>query len=41
LAYQQAKQLLVYHLLPYLTAEEAKQQELHFHKAYGWVEVPE
>ncbi len=36
-----AKQPLVGHLLPYLTAEEAKQQGLHFREAYGWVEVPE
>jgi phosphatidylserine/phosphatidylglycerophosphate/cardiolipin synthase-like enzyme len=35
-----AKQPLVGHLLPYLTAEEAKQQGLHFHDEHGWVEVP-
>ncbi len=34
-----AKQPLVGHLLPYLTAEEAKQQGLHFHDEHGWVEV--
>lgn len=33
-----AKQPLVGHLLPYLTAEEAKQQGLHFREAHGWVE---
>jgi hypothetical protein len=27
------------HLLPYLTAEEAKQQGLNFHEEHGWVEV--
>jgi len=27
------------HLLPYLTAEEAKQQGLHFHNDPGWVEL--
>lgn len=32
---------LVCHLLPYLTAKEAKQQGLHFREAHGWVEVPE
>ena len=32
------KQPLVGHLLPYLTAEEAQQQELNFHEAYGWIE---
>ncbi len=36
-----AKQPLIGHLLPYLTAEEAKQQGLHFREAHGWVEVPE
>ena len=35
-----AKQPLVGHLLPYLTAEEAKQQGLNVHNEYGWVEVP-
>ena len=35
-----AKQPLVGHLLPYLTAEEAKQQGLNFHEEHGWVEVP-
>jgi hypothetical protein len=28
------------HLLPYLTAEEAKQQGLLFHNEHGWVELP-
>lgn len=32
-----AKQPLVGHLLPYLTAEEAAQQGLPFHKEYGWI----
>ncbi len=36
-----AKQPLVGHLLPYLTAEEAKQHGLHFREAYGWVEGAE
>jgi len=36
-----AKQPLVGHLLPYLTAEEAKQQGLVFHEEHGWVEVPQ
>jgi phosphatidylserine/phosphatidylglycerophosphate/cardiolipin synthase-like enzyme len=36
-----AKQPLVGHLLPYLTAEEAKQQGLNFHDEHGWVEVPQ
>ena len=35
-----SKQPLVGHLLPYLTAEEAKQQGLNFHEEHGWVEVP-
>ena len=35
-----AKQPLVGHLLPYLTAEEAKQQGLHIHDEHGWVELP-
>jgi phosphatidylserine/phosphatidylglycerophosphate/cardiolipin synthase-like enzyme len=35
-----AKQPLVGHLLPYLTAEEAKQQGLDFHDEHGWVELP-
>ncbi len=35
-----AKQPLVGHLLPYLTAEEAKQQGLNVHNEHGWVEVP-
>jgi phosphatidylserine/phosphatidylglycerophosphate/cardiolipin synthase-like enzyme len=36
-----AKQPLVGHLLPYLTASEAKQHGLHFREAKGWVEVTE
>jgi phosphatidylserine/phosphatidylglycerophosphate/cardiolipin synthase-like enzyme len=36
-----AKQPLVGHLLPYLTAEEAKQQGLNFHDELGWVELPQ
>jgi phosphatidylserine/phosphatidylglycerophosphate/cardiolipin synthase-like enzyme len=36
-----AKQPLVGHLLPYLTAEEAKQQGLQFREASGWVEAAE
>jgi phosphatidylserine/phosphatidylglycerophosphate/cardiolipin synthase-like enzyme len=35
-----AKQPLVGHLLPYLTAEEAKQQGLNFREAHGWLEEP-
>lgn len=34
------KQPLVGHLLPYLTAEEAKQQGLNFREAHGWIEEP-
>ncbi|MGZ3622621.1 MAG: phospholipase D-like domain-containing protein [Ktedonobacteraceae bacterium] len=33
-----AKQPLEGHLLPYLTAKEAKQHGLHFREAYGWIE---
>jgi phosphatidylserine/phosphatidylglycerophosphate/cardiolipin synthase-like enzyme len=36
-----AKQTLLGHLLPYLTAEEATQPGLHFREGQGWVEVPE
>jgi len=36
-----AKQPLVGHLLPYLTAGEAKQHGLHFREAHGWVELAE
>jgi len=36
-----AKQALLGHLLPYLTAEEATQQGLNFREGRGWVEVPE
>jgi phosphatidylserine/phosphatidylglycerophosphate/cardiolipin synthase-like enzyme len=36
-----AKQTLLGHLLPYLTAEEATQQGLNFREGQGWVEVPE
>jgi hypothetical protein len=28
------------HLLPYLTAEEAKQQGLNFREEHGWLEEP-
>jgi hypothetical protein len=35
-----AKQPLVGHLLPYLTAEEATQQGLNFREAHGWIEEP-
>ena len=35
-----AKQPLVGHLLPYLTAEEATQQGLNFREEYGWIEEP-
>ena len=34
-----AKQPLFGHLLPYLTAAEAKQHGLNFREAHGWVEV--
>ncbi len=33
-----AKQPLIGHLLPYLTAEEATQEGLNFHEEYGWIE---
>ncbi len=36
-----AKQPLVGHLLPYLTAEEAKQQGLNIHNEHGWIEGPQ
>jgi len=36
-----AKQPLVGHLLPYLTAEEEKHHGLHFREAHGWVELAE
>ena len=36
-----AKQPLLGHLLPYLTAEEATQQGLNFREGQGWVEGPE
>jgi phosphatidylserine/phosphatidylglycerophosphate/cardiolipin synthase-like enzyme len=35
-----AKQPLVGHLLPYLTAEEARQQGLNFREEHGWIEEP-
>jgi phosphatidylserine/phosphatidylglycerophosphate/cardiolipin synthase-like enzyme len=35
-----AKQPLVGHLLPYLTAEEATQQGLNFREQHGWIEEP-
>jgi len=34
-----AKQPLACHLLPYLTAEEAKHQGLILREAQGWIEV--
>jgi phosphatidylserine/phosphatidylglycerophosphate/cardiolipin synthase-like enzyme len=36
-----AKQPLIGHLLPYLTAEEATQEGLNFHEEHGWIEEPE
>jgi hypothetical protein len=33
-----AKQPLLGHLLPYLTAEEATQQGLNFEEEHGWIE---
>ena len=33
-----ARQPLVGHLLPYLKAEEAKQQGLNFREEHGWIE---
>ncbi len=38
LARYKAKQALVGHLLPYLTADEAMQQGLNFYEEHGWVE---
>jgi phosphatidylserine/phosphatidylglycerophosphate/cardiolipin synthase-like enzyme len=35
-----ANQPLVGHLLPYLTADEAQQQELYFREEHGWIEEP-
>ncbi|MBV9710782.1 MAG: hypothetical protein JO011_07710 [Ktedonobacteraceae bacterium] len=35
-----AKQALVGHLLPYLTADEALQQGLNFREEHGWIEEP-
>jgi len=35
-----AKQALVGHLLPYLTADEALDQGLNFREEHGWVEEP-
>jgi hypothetical protein len=35
-----AKQPLIGHLLPYLTAEEATQQGLNFREEHGWLEEP-
>jgi len=35
-----SKQPLVGYLLPYLTAEEAKQQGLNFREDHGWIEEP-
>jgi hypothetical protein len=33
-----ARQPLVGHLLPYLTAQEARQHGLHFREEHGWIE---
>jgi phosphatidylserine/phosphatidylglycerophosphate/cardiolipin synthase-like enzyme len=33
-----SRQPLVGHLLPYLTDEEARAQEVHFHEEHGWIE---
>ena len=35
-----AKQPLLSHLLPYLTEAEAREQELNFREAHGWIEEP-
>ena len=35
-----AKQPLVGHLLPYLTAAEASEQGLNFREEHGWIEEP-
>lgn len=35
-----AKQPLVSHLLPYLTAAEAREQGLNFREEHGWIEEP-
>lgn len=35
-----AKQALVGHLLPYLTAHEAQEQGLNFREEHGWIEEP-
>ncbi len=40
LRHYKAKQPLVGHLLPYLTAEEATQQGLNFREEHGWLEEP-
>jgi phosphatidylserine/phosphatidylglycerophosphate/cardiolipin synthase-like enzyme len=34
-----ARQPLVGHLMPYLTAQEARQQGIPFHEDHGWIEV--
>ncbi len=36
-----AKQALIGHLLPYLTADEAVQQGLNFREEHGWIEEPD
>jgi len=35
-----AKQPLLSHLLPYLTAAEAREQGLNFREEHGWIEEP-
>ncbi len=40
LAHYKARQPLVGYLLPYLKAEEARQQGLNFREAHGWLEEP-
>ncbi|GCE19900.1 phospholipase D-like domain-containing protein [Dictyobacter kobayashii] len=41
LEHYKARQPLVGHLLPYLTAEEANHQGLNFREEHGWIEEPE
>jgi hypothetical protein len=40
LARYKKNQPLLGHLLPYLTAEEARQQGLNFREEHGWIEEP-
>ena len=35
-----AKQPFVGHLLPYLSAAEAKREQLNFNEELGWLETP-